>query len=350
MGNLTARSPGQILLMLSLMAIPHLSHLTGGLLNGAMNTFHCVIMTTIASTSAASVGYMCVVHPPADHPQDYAGKTFHFVERPPEWLICAVCQALAHDPVQANCCGNIYCTQCIERWKTRSNSCPTCRSTKQSDPPFSVFPDKRAYRDVRNLLLYCPNTCGKKMELSAVENHLTSDSGCPDQVVECGNKCGQKERRATVKKHMTNECRLRREKCKYCSLVSTHKEVTGAHLEECPNYPLNCPNKCGAGGITRSTVPAHREVCPLQRVECEYKRFGCTVVLWRKDIAEHLKASVESHLQLTKRRVEEQEVRLQEEKAERQQMETRLKKEMKERVNEVMARLVDRVEQLEIRK
>ena len=156
---------------------------------------------------------------------------------PPEWLVCAVCQALAHDPVQANCCGNIYCTQCIERWKARSNSCPTCRSTEQSDPPFSVFPDKRAYRDVHNLLVYCPNTCGKKMELSAVENHLTSDNGCPDQVVECGNKCGHKDMRATVKKHMTNKCFLRHERCKYCPLVSTHEEVTGAHLEECPNYP-----------------------------------------------------------------------------------------------------------------
>ena len=263
-----------------------------------------------------------------------------------------MCQALAHDPVQANCCGNIYCTQCIEKWKTRSNSCPTCRSTEQSDPLFNVFPDKRAYRDVHNLLVYCPNTCGKKMELSAVENHLMFDNGCPDQIVECGNKCGHKERRVTVKKHMTNECRLRREKCKYCPLVSTQEEVTGAHLEECPNYPLNCPNRCSAGGITRSTVPAHREVCPLQRVECEYKQFGCTVVLPRKDIAEHLKTSVESHLQLTKRRVEEQEVRLQEQ-------EVRLKKEMEERaersererqrLNEVIARLVEKVEQLELK-
>ena len=315
----------------------------------------------IMSTSAASVGYMCVVHPPAGHPQDYAGKTFHFVERPPEWLICAVCQALAHNPVQANCCGTIYCTRCIEKWKIRSNSCPTCRSTEQSERPFSVFEDRRAYRDVHNLLVHCP-TCGKKMELSALENHLASDNGCPDQVVECGNKCGHKERRAAVKKHMTNECRLRLERCKYCPLVSTHEEVTGAHLEECPNYPLNCPNRCGAGSITRSTVPTHREECPLQRVECEYKRFGCTVVLPRKDIVEHLKTSVETHLQLTKRRMEEQEVHLQEqemclqEKAERQLKETQLKNEMceaeeeRQRMGKRIAHLVDKVEQLELRK
>ena len=48
-------------------------------------------------------------------------------------------------------------------------------------------------------------------------------------------------------------------------------------------------------------------------------------------MAEHLKNSVEAHLQMTKRRVEEME-----EKA--------------ERMNDIIARLVDRVEQLELKK
>ena len=288
-------------------------------------------------------------HAPTGHPQDYAGKTFHFVERPPEWLICAVCQALAHDPVQANCCGKIYCTRCIEKWKTRSNSCPTCRSTEQSKRPFKVFEDRNAHQRITSLTVYCPNQCDgcdKIVDLSEVENHLTSNHGCLFHVVECGNKCGHPRAwRSCIAQHMTNECRLRRQRCRYCPLVSSHEQVTGAHLEECPNYPLNCPNKCGARGITRSTVPAHREVCPLQRVECEYKRFGCAVVLPRKDIAEHLKTSVQAHLQMTKRRVEEQEVchqeqevRLQEQEMRLQEQEVRLQ-EQKVRLQEQEARL-----------
>ena len=244
---------------------------------------------------------------PTGHPQDYAGKVYHFVERPTEWLICAVCRALVHDPVQATCCGNVYCARCIKRWKTRSNSCPTCRSTEQSKRPFTVFEDRNAHRNTMCLSVYCPNQCdgcGKKMELSEVDNHLTSSvNGCPFQVVDCGNKCGHKDMRATVKKHMTSECRLRRAKCQYCPLVSTYEQVTGAHLKECPSYPLNCPNKCSAQGLTRSTVPAHREVCPLQQVECEYKRFGCDVVLLRKDMEGHLQTSVENHLRMTTRRL-----------------------------------------------
>ena len=185
------------------------------------------------------------------------------------------------------------------------------------------------------------------MDLSEVENHLTSDNGCSFHVVDCGNKCGQKERRATLNKHMTNECRLRRQKCQYCPLVSSHEQVTGAHLEECPNYPLDCPNRCGARGITRSSVPAHREVCPLQRVECEYKRFGCAVVLPRKDIAEHLKTSVQTHLQLTKRRVEKQEVRLQEQEVRLQEQEVQLKK-VEERAERERQAMREKVEEQEV--
>ena len=87
----------------------------------------------------------------------------------------------------------------------------------------------------------------------------------------------------------------------------------------------------------------------MQRVECEYKRFGCAIVLLRKDMAEHLKTSVEAHLQMTKRRVEEME-----EKAERQETQLKDVKERAERerqtLNEVIARLFDRVEQLELKK
>ena len=76
----------------------------------------------------------------------------------------------------------------------------------------------------------------------------------------------------------------------------------------------------------------------MQRVECEYKRFGCAIVLPRKNMAEHLKTSVEAHLQMTKRRVEEME-----EKTEKERQRVN-------KMDDVIARLVDRVEQLELKK
>ena len=120
-------------------------------------------------------------------------------------------------------------------------------------------------------------------------------------------------------------------------------------MKQCPNYPILCPNQCGAWGLTRSTVPAHLELCSMQCVDCEYKGVGCATVLLRKDMAVHLQTSVEEHLQMTKRKVEEQEVCLRKEKAERQIMESQAEME-RQRMNDVIARLADRVEQLELKK
>ena len=248
------------------------------------------------------------------HPYDYAGKTYYFVESPPEWLICAVCQGVALDPEQTGCCGKIYCMSCIEQWKTRSNTCPTCRSTAQVDPPFTLFKDRHAQQDVNCLPVYCPNWkegCDKQMGISEVDSHCTSDKGCPFQVVDCGNMCGYKGRRAAMNNHMMNTCCLRQEKCQYCSVISSQEHVTGAHLQECVNFPVTCPNMCDAHGLTRSAIPAHQEKCPLQQVECEYKQFGCAVVLPRKEVEGHLQNSVHHHLQMSLKKLEKQEIRLQ---------------------------------------
>ena len=101
----------------------------------------------------------------------------------------------------------------------------------------------------------------------------------------------------------------------------------------------------------------------FQQVECEYKRFGCAVVLPRKDVAEHLKTSVQAHLQMTKRRVEEQEVRHQEQKVRLKEQEVRLQeqeghlheekaerqviKKRIEELNKAFAHMVAKVKQLE---
>ena len=232
--------------------------------------------------------------------------------------MCEVCRALAHDPVQTNCCGKTYCAQCLKTEET--SSCPACGSTEQSDPSFAVFRDRNAQQHITSLLVYCPNDgCSTKINLSKVKDHL---DGCAFQVVSCSNECGHSAWRECIAKHMP-ECPLRQDQCQYCPFISTHENVTGAHLEECPNNPH-------------------------QQVECEYKQFGCAVVLRRKDVAEHLKTSMESHLLLTKKRVEEQEMQV-EGKA-RQLLETYLQKvqELNTRLEEMEAtvsNLSDRMQQ-----
>ena len=100
----------------------------------------------------------------------------------------------------------------------------------------------------------------------------------------------------------------------------------------------------------------------FQRVECEYKRFGCAKVLLRKDMAEHLKTSVEAHLLMTKRKVEEQEVRLQEQEVHLQEQEVRFQEQevclqeekaerqlMKEDMNKAFANIVAKMKHMDRR-
>ena len=65
------------------------------------------------------------------------GYDCEFVETPPDKLMCQICLSVAHTPHQMPCCGRVYCKACLDTHKRLSNTCPNCRSTRQS------FPDTR---------------------------------------------------------------------------------------------------------------------------------------------------------------------------------------------------------------
>ena len=79
------------------------------------------------------------------------------------------------------------------------------------------------------------------MELSELENHLTSDNGCPFQVAECGN-----------------ECHLRSQQCQ--SLVPTHDVITGANLGERPKSSLEQEVR-----LQEQASPQEQEVIPQEQ-------------------------------------------------------------------------------------
>ena len=95
----------------------------------------------------------------------------------------------------------------------------------------------------------------------------------------------------------------------------------------CERGALDCPNKCSTEGVTHSALPAHWEECPLQQVECEYMQFDCAAVLQRKELEDHMKTSVHSHLQMTNGKVLEQQVCVHEQEARLQEQEERIQRE-----------------------
>ena len=62
--------------------------------------------------------------------------------------------------------------------------------------------------------------------------------------------------------HTEVECPRRKVDCQYCQLSGEYQFIEGQHKEECPKFPINCPNKCEVGSIPCEAVLAHRQECP----------------------------------------------------------------------------------------
>ena len=230
----------------------------------------------------------------------YGGYDYDFVEEVPEQLVCStICTKVLCDPHLTACCGQHFCNSCLEHWFKRQGKqvCPHCRKED-----FTHIPDKPVKRRIDQLKVRCTNHkagCEWVGELSTVQTHL--DSGCGDVEVSCTNKCRKGRGRITLKRkdlarHLEQQCPLRRYQCKHCGKEDTYHTITTTHYNECPNYPLDCPNKCGTMGIKRAEMDQHRSKCPLEPVECPFKETGCQVKVVRKEFESHMEISQQQHL------------------------------------------------------
>ena len=116
--------------------------------------------------------------------------------------------------------------------------------------------------------------------------------------------------RKDLKQHLRYNCYLRPYECEHCGLKDTYEAITGdgcsfsshdycgdynGHYDDCPEYPVTCPNKCGAENIKRKEVAKHRKTCQFEKVKCPFAKAGCNHSPLRKDEADHLEKSVIHH-------------------------------------------------------
>ena len=71
-----------------------------------------------------------------------------------------------------------------------------------------------------------------------------------------------------------------------------------AHWEECPDFPITCPNKCNSSEMKRKQLIFHTQRCPEQVVACQFKDIGCSVFIKRKDEESHMSSSMADHMML----------------------------------------------------
>ena len=232
-----------------------------------------------------------------DQPQ-FGGYEYEFIEKVPEKYTCSsICTKVLRDPHLTACCGQHFCETCLQHWfrKQGREVCPHCREN------FNHFLDKPVKREIDGLKIHCTNCktgCSWVGVLNSLKPHLESEKGCGYVEVSCSKHCNKQLQRRDLADHLTQHCSLRKYKCQHCGEEDTYQTITEKHYDKCPNYPLDCPNKCGARGITRSKMGQHRSKCPLEPVNCPFQETGCEATLLRKDLDSHVAASNQQHLLL----------------------------------------------------
>ena len=231
-------------------------------------------------------------------PHTSGGYRCKFLESPPEDLVCAVCQHVAHRVCQMNCCGGLFCKECLESLvesNKKKLQCPGCSATGDVG---TWFADRRSEKQVKALKICCPSAeqgCEWEGKLSELDAHVAD---CTYATAECPNPgCGLKVAWNELEEHK-RKCPHRKFKCRVCKEEGVYEEIMTTHPVICPMVKVRCPNLCQATYIARHKLAAHISVCPSELVSCTYVNTGCSIMIQRQDLNTHLQQSMATHLQL----------------------------------------------------
>jgi len=263
------------------------------------------VVLSVCGTSVAS-SVMARSSPHAREHNSSIGYECELVGPAKDDLVCKICHLPAREACRTNCCGQIFCTACIATYTSsdgHTDHCPYCRNQE-----YHVFLDEKTDHCVLGLKVYCPNKvqgCTWVGELRDMERHLDksedgNDSCCQFVEVQCRYLCGKTMQRISLLEHIQSECELRRVNCKYCGLSDSYKFITGTHLNLCPNYVLQCPNKCKTDGFKVKEMSKHLNECPRARVNCTFAKVGCNKIVRREQIPKHMREDIEQHVTFNK--------------------------------------------------
>ena len=212
---------------------------------------------------------------------------------------CPVCLQILRDPCKSLCCGNDFCHACVRKLQKEDNPCPLCRNSM-----FRIKRNRDLSSEIYRLQVYCVNKakgCDWEGCLGEIDVHLNQNptflyqtNGCCFVHVQCPH-CSQNFQRRQICDHFSI-CPRRPYQCEYCQAYNSfYEDVIHNHWPDCKCYPVLCPNGC-TEHIHRHNMNNHiAKDCPMTVVECEFKQYGCTAKLTRRDMSSHMKNSVAAH-------------------------------------------------------
>ena len=282
-------------------------------------------------------------------------QDYNFIDKLPDKYLCSKCNGVLQEPHVTECCGQHYCESCLPKKPEKTQSpnrtssragvrtsnqswfkatswdaslgvtghglpqdgapCNTYttlkplrrgniqRSTEYSCPycglaNFNHIRYLPLKRKINDLKVYCPHHsqgCNQHIRFGDIETHVKE---CDYLAVWCTNKCGVSLLKKDLSVHCESNCFLRRVNCIYCWKVGTYVEICGSHISVCPDFPITCDNHCGQLEIKRKDVDEHKKACPLEPVPCPFAEAGCTEVVTRRGLTNHVSGNVQDHLSL----------------------------------------------------
>lgn len=220
-----------------------------------------------------------------------------FISKPDDHFYCNCCKCVARKPTITSCCGRCFCADCIEPVREKGDPCLYC-GNKISQTMVQNF-----YQEmISNMKVKCTHRakgCQWEGPLKELENHLDeSKDECMYAEVLCHKGCGFKVEKGLVEIHLNSVCAERHYVCQYCNEQGTYRSISEEHWPECEYKPVQCPNMCGVA-CEQSVLIEHSEACLLSTISCSYQSAGCNATFHRKDEDDHMKESMQCHLDLT---------------------------------------------------
>ena len=81
-----------------------------------------------------------------------------------------------------------------------------------------------------------------------------------------------------IRCHIKELCPKRSVICIHCNLSGDHQFIVGDHTDQCPCYPLLCPQGCKQS-VIRKDLESHVDTCPLEPVSCPFSEFNLAAEL-----------------------------------------------------------------------
>ncbi|KAI6653798.1 TNF receptor-associated factor 4-like [Oopsacas minuta] len=177
----------------------------------------------------------------------------------------------------------------------------TCKGCSKSTNPNSLV---KIRDSISKLQIRCPllRGCEWKGSLSEAEMHLHE---C-QYFLELCLECNQVNERGDVAMHETYYCSMRNISCEYCQRTGLARDLA-THLDECPNFLVDCPNECGEV-MEREIIEEHNEECPKFRLFCHFIRNSYSECsdsyIKREELPEHNKDQHIMHINMLREQVE----------------------------------------------